>query len=169
MIASMPFGKFPSPLRPEIHKNLSTFLFCFSPRFPKRYRSGAASSVCSVTRVLCLPGAHQDTSRGVWGQDCDRRGPGPPYLTPEQVLGPLHGLLTPTPKMCPSPCPPETITRLHAISHSHTESHRHIVRLIAFFGGGEITSLRPRPQPPLLPWGFSPVQRCSGAEQQQFW
>ena len=149
----MPFGKFLSPLRPEIHKNLSTFLFCFSPRFPKRYRSGAASSVCSVTRVLGPPGAHQGTSCGVWGQDCDRRGPGPPYLTPEQVLG--HGLLTPTPKTCPSPCPPETITRLHAIAHSHTESHRHIVRLIAFFGGGGITSLRPSPQPPPLPpWGL---------------
>lgn len=89
------------------------------------------------------------------GQDCDRRGPG---YTPNSRAGPRAWPPDPHPKTCPSPCPPETITRLHPISHSHTESHRHIVRLIAFFGGGEITSLRPRPSTPLLPWGLSTVR-----------
>lgn len=161
MIASMPFWQAFHPHSDLKSQNLSTFLFCFSPRFPKRYTEVEQPAVrAALPGGLCPPVAHRGASCGVCGQDYDRRGPCPHYSTPESgPQGILHGLLTTAPTMCPfTPPARDCRTLTHSLTLTHRVTQTHSEADCPLWGGG-IASLRPQPQLPLPPWGPSPAWR----------
>lgn len=141
-------------------QNLSTFLFCFSPKVPKEVQKWSSQQCMQRYLGACVHLWHiGEPPVGFVGRTTIGEGLALITQLQSQGLRVLHGLLTTAPTMCPVTPPARDC---HTLTHSLTLTHRvtqtHSEADCPLWGGG-IASLRPQPQLPLPPWGPSPAWR----------